>query len=328
MGATGEGKGVMVRYLLKSILATHPWYCRLHDPQDGSSEDHWGIPKVSKSGGELKQALKDIEKQMIQREANGWSVVTLDVLDEIDTHLERKEKKESFIDLISRIRHLGMKLILIGQNPKVGRAGFEWSDMQQMNCIYMGASAFDAIEANPQLKPRKDKLTKDYLTLSEHYEKVNEGLGDGEKYLFGLVVIPGKIPIWIELPRPDSIEINCNNLLLGNNFNIPNSLIELVARKNSAEATGDSGKTNRNSVPSASSVTFTYQALADGADTPDYVGVAGTVGISDKSGKATCKREHPNFARRQEKGEFIRELSSRIKAQLCGCCNNGDNDCS
>jgi len=151
MGATGEGKGVMVRYLLKSILATHSWYCRLHDPQDGSSEDHWGIPKVSKSGSELKQALKDIEKQMIQREASGWSVVTLDVLDEIDTHLERKEKKESFIDLISRIRHLGMKLILIGQNPKVGRAGFEWSDMQQMNCIYMGASAFDAIESKHQI---------------------------------------------------------------------------------------------------------------------------------------------------------------------------------
>jgi hypothetical protein len=304
MGATGEGKGVMVRYLLKSILANHVWYCRLHDPQDGSSEDHWGIPKVSKSGGELKQALKDIEKQMIQREASGWSVVTLDVLDEIDTHLERKEKKESFIDLISRIRHLGMKLILIGQNPKVGRAGFEWSDMQQMNCIYMGASAFDAIEANPQLKPRKDKLTKDYLTLSEHYEKVNEGLGDGEKYLFGLVVIPGKTPMWIELPRPDSIEINCNDLLLGKYFNIPNSFIELIARNNSADATGDSGKTNRNSVPSASAVTFTGQTLADGADTPDYVGVAGTVGIGDKSGKATCKKHPEVELRPQSDGRY------------------------
>jgi hypothetical protein len=65
----------------------------------------------------------------------------------------------------------------------------------------MGASAFDAIETNPQLKPRKDKLTKDYITLSEHYEKVNQGLSDGEKYLFGLVVIPGKTPLWIELPH-------------------------------------------------------------------------------------------------------------------------------
>jgi DNA-binding transcriptional MerR regulator len=278
MGATGEGKGVMVRYFLKYILANHSWYCRLHDPQHGSSEDHWGIPKVSTSGSELKQALKDIESQMIHREANGWSVTTLDTLDEIDTHLEKKEKKESFIDLVSRIRHLGMKLILIGQNPKVGRAGFEWSDMQQMNCVYMGASAFDAIETNPQLKPRKDKLTKDYITLSEHYEKVNEGLSDGEKYLFGLVVIPGKTPLWIELPRPDSIEITCDETLLGKIFSIPDSLKEFVNPKNSADSTGNSGKINRNSSPSAEAVTVTNQGLSAIDGTADYVGVAGTTG--------------------------------------------------
>jgi cell division septum initiation protein DivIVA len=229
MGATGEGKGVMARYLLNQVLTSNPWYCRLHDPQHGSSEDYWGIPKVSRSGSELKKALKDIESQMISREATkNWSVVTLDILDEIDTHLEKKEKKESFIDLVSRIRHLGMKLILIGQNPKVGRAGFEWSDMQQMNCIYMGASALDAIEANPQLKPRKDKLTKEYITLSEHYERENDGLDDGEKYLFGLVVIPGKTPLWVELPRPDSIKVDCEELLLGKTFDIPNSFSQLI----------------------------------------------------------------------------------------------------
>jgi hypothetical protein len=300
MGATGEGKGVMVRYLLKYILANHSWYCRLHDPQHGSSEDHWGIPKVSTSGSELKQALKDIESQMIHREANGWSVVTLDTLDEIDTHLEKKEKKESFIDLVSRIRHLGMKLILIGQNPKVGRAGFEWSDMQQMNCVYMGASAFDAIETNPQLKPRKDKLTKDYLTLSEYYEKVNEGLSDGEKYLFGLVVIPGKTPLWIELPRPDSIEITCDELLLGNTFLIPDTLKKFVNPKNSADSTGNSGKTNRNSNPNAEAVTVVNQELPAIDGTADYVGVAGTVGTSGNSGKATCKK-HPEVELRIQK---------------------------
>lgn len=48
MGATGEGKGVMARYLINQCLSTNSWYTRLHDPQDGSSEDHWGMPKVSR----------------------------------------------------------------------------------------------------------------------------------------------------------------------------------------------------------------------------------------------------------------------------------------
>lgn len=304
MGATGEGKGVMVRYLLKSILATHSWYSRLHDPQHGSSEDHWGIPKVSRSGSELKLALKDIEKQMIHREANGWNVVTLDTLDEIDTHLEKKEKKEAFIDLISRIRHLGMKLILIGQNPKVGRAGFEWSDMQQMNCVYMGASAYDAIETNPQLKPRKDKLTKDYLTLSEHYERVNEGLGDNEKYLFGLVVIPGKTPFWVELPRPDSIEISCEEILLGVTFSISDSFREFVEGKNSDKSSVNSGKTNRNSDPYADAGSLVNQQMAEIADTVDYVGYVGTGGKDGNLGKATCKKHLEAELRPQKDGRL------------------------
>ncbi len=294
MGATGEGKGVMARYLLSNILTANPWYCRLHDPQDGSSEDHWNIPKVSRSGNELKEALKDIESQLTRREATkNWEVTTLDILDEIDTHLDKKDKKEAFIDLISRIRHCGMKLILIGQNPKVGRAGFEWSDMQQMNCIYMGASALDAIEANPQLKPRKDKLTKDYIALSEHYESANEGLDDAEKYLFGLVVIPGKTPLWVELPRPDSIKIECNPLLLANDFNIPNSLKEFVDSQISANQTGNSAITNSNSQPTASAGMLIQQDLPAIADTTDYVDFTGTEGISGNLGKATCKK-HPD----------------------------------
>ncbi len=202
--------------------------------------------------------------------------------------------------MVSRIRHLGMKLILIGQNPKVGRAGFEWSDMQQMNCVYMGTSAFDAIETNPQLKPRKEKLTKDYITLSEYYEKVNECLSDGEKYLFGLVVIPGKTPLWIELPRPDSIEITCDELLLGKTFSIPDSLKEVENPKNSDDSTGNSGKTNRNSSPPAEAVTVVKQSLPAFAEKADYVGVAGTIGKSGTLGRPTCKK-HPDTELRTQK---------------------------
>jgi hypothetical protein len=231
-------------------------------------------------------------------------VVTLDILDEIDTHLEKKEKKESFIDLVSRIRHLGMKLILIGQNPKVGRAGFEWSDMQQMNCIYMGASALDAIEANPQLKPRKDKLTKEYVTLSEHYERENEGLDDGEKYLFGLVVIPGKTPIWVELPRPDSIKVECDEFLLGIAFAVPNSFNELIEGQNSAKFSGDSAITNSISDPGAKPETLVNESMPAFAVTSDYVGVGGTVGTSGKTGKATCKKHPTAELRTQKDGRF------------------------
>jgi hypothetical protein len=202
-----------------------------------------------------------------------------------------------------------MKLILIGQNPKVGRAGFEWSDMQQMNCIYMGASAFDAIEANPQLKPRKDKLTKDYLSLSEHYEKANDGLDDGEKYLFGLVVIPGKTPLWVELPRPDSIEIKGDELLLGKSFTIPNSLKELVESTNNAKLLGNSGKTNRNSDSSADAESPVNHGIPSIVGSPGYVGVANSVGISGNSGKATCKK-HPD-------AELTTHSDGRYYCSLC-----------
>ena len=292
MGATGEGKGVMARYLLNQILQGNKWYTRLHDPQDGSSEDYWGIPKVSRRGDELEQALINIHNQMIEREASGWTIGTLDVLDEIDTHLDKQTKKDNFINLISRIRHLGMKLVLIGQNPKVGRAGFEWSDMQQMNCIYMGASAFDAIIANPQLKPKEAKLTKDYTQLAEYFEELNEGLEGGERHLFGLVVIPGKTPFWVELPRPDTTEISCNHLLLGESFKFPVSLVEFVEGKNLGKEQCPSALTNSNSTTTDNRKTITNQDLQPSAQTPDYAGSTAQAAQAARTALTTCKR-HP-----------------------------------
>jgi hypothetical protein len=45
MGATGEGKGVMARYLLSQVLTSNPWYCRLHDPQHGVVKTTGESPK-------------------------------------------------------------------------------------------------------------------------------------------------------------------------------------------------------------------------------------------------------------------------------------------
>lgn len=304
MGATGEGKGVMARYLLNQLLTQQKCCVRLHDPQDGSEQDFWGIPKVSKSGNELKQALVNIEAQMIERESNkNWAVTTLDVLDEIDTHLESKDKKEAFINLCSRIRHCGMKLMLIGQNPKVGRAGFEWSDMQQMICIYMGASAYDAIQANKQLHPKKEKLSTEYTALSEYYEKVNEILDDSCKALFGLVVILSKAPFWVELPRADSVTIHVDKMLgeVATVFKITNTKSEKIDRPNRAKTVpnpADRSAVGKTSQDFAGAETTACQEVPQGSTNsdalkPSHTAISENHGETAKTTTTICKK-HPS----------------------------------
>lgn len=280
MGATGDGKGICARYLLSEIVKSLNWYIRLHDPQDDSAEDYWGIPKVSKSGSEMKKALKAISKQMIERESSKvHSPVTLDILDEIDTQLE-KDDKGQFLDLISRIRHLGMKLILIGQNPKVSRAGFQWADMAQMIAFYQGSVALDAIKNNPTLELKRDILMKQYEEISSVFEAKNQYLDDAKKHYFGLCVIPGKSPIWYELPIADEVEIQGDKSLLGENFEIPSSLMQSVESKSKkfCDNTND-GKTADNT-----------------AETTPIVGASGSAVIAVTASQPTllptCKK-HP-----------------------------------
>ncbi|NEO34444.1 MAG: hypothetical protein F6K36_29405 [Symploca sp. SIO3C6] len=87
-----------------------------------------------------------------------------------------------------------MKLILIGQNPKVCRAGFQWSDMAQMICFYQGSSALDPIKNNPALELKKDILLRQYHEISSVFEGKNEWLDDSKKHYYGLCVIPNKSP--------------------------------------------------------------------------------------------------------------------------------------
>jgi hypothetical protein len=116
-----------------------------------------------------------------------------------------------------------------------------------------------------------------------------ESLNDGEKYLYGLVVIPGKSPKWILLPSPEDVEIDWDELLLGKTFSIPNSLRKFVEGKNLAKSPGNSAITNSNLTPAAKAETLVTQGLAEFPDGSDYVGVAATDGKAAKSAKATCK---------------------------------------
>ncbi|NER53112.1 MAG: hypothetical protein F6J92_42060, partial [Symploca sp. SIO1A3] len=220
MGSTGEGKGICAKYLLSVLSSYSQCYIRIHDPQHGSPEDHWDIPKVSKNGAEVKQALKSIVIQMSEREVSKNCLpVTVDVLDEIDTQLTNEEKSE-FQGIISRIRHLGMRVILIGQNPKVAKVKFEWSDMDQMIGFYQKSAALTAIEKHPGLKFKKDMLTKQYHQLAEAYEIKNQDLDTHKQYYFGLCVMPNKKPIWYELPVADEVEINEQMSVIGETFRV------------------------------------------------------------------------------------------------------------
>lgn len=221
MGSTGEGKGICAKYLLSVLSSYSQCYIRIHDPQHGSPEDHWDIPKVSKNGAEVKQALKSIVVQMSEREVSKNCLpITVDVLDEIDTQLTNEEKSE-FQGIISRIRHLGMRVILIGQNPKVAKVKFEWSDMDQMTGFYQKSAALTAIEKHPGLKLKKDMLTKQYHQLAEAYEIKNQDLDTHKQYYFGLCVMPNKKPIWYELPVADEVEINQQMSVIGETFRVP-----------------------------------------------------------------------------------------------------------
>ncbi|NEQ65378.1 MAG: hypothetical protein F6K21_07755 [Symploca sp. SIO2D2] len=300
MGSTGAGKGICVKYLLSIMSEYMECYIRLHDPQHGSSEDHWDIPKVSKSGAETKKALSKISQQLRDREVTKINQpITVDILDEIDTQLEKSDK-EQFLDLISRIRHLGMKLILIGQNPKVNRAGFQWSDMGQMIAFYQKESALDAIKNYPALKLKEDILTKQYYQLSEAYELKNKDLDTHKQYYFGLCVIPGKTPVWYELPVADSIAINDKMTVIGETFEVTVSNQEFVEGQNSAKIEPSVMAVDEKGTESAEAETLTQKRFAANSAKPSVIPHVGGSAKSRHTAKTICKK-HPSVELRQRK---------------------------
>jgi hypothetical protein len=108
------------------------------------------------------------------------------------------------------------------------------------------------------------------------------------------------MPLWVELPRPDAIKVDCHELLLGKNFLIPNSFIEFIEGKNHANNHGNSGKTNKNSDPSANAESLVNQQLPGLSTSQTTWGelaqsARGTIGLklfvkTSKSGIATAER--------------------------------------
>ncbi|MBD1842604.1 hypothetical protein H6F89_04095 [Cyanobacteria bacterium FACHB-63] len=216
MGATGEGKGIVVNLLL-AIEASQesPCLVRLHDPMDHSEEDYWQIPKASKGTAQTAKAVKAFVAEFNQRLEHGIAQPrTLDVFDELDIVAERDSSvNKSMLSCAKGMRHNGMRAYVIGQSPSAGKKGFEWADFDNFNCIYFGAAIITVIDKSPVLASRKEALRKEYDKLKEYCDRQNEELGlEGwNEYRVGLIVTGGKA-YFFELPNADSIPCDWSKL--------------------------------------------------------------------------------------------------------------------
>ncbi|KAM3096136.1 hypothetical protein ACKFKF_23395 [Phormidesmis sp. 146-12] len=130
MGSTGEGKGIFVNLLL-AIEANQAvsTFTRLHDPMDDSAEDRWSIPKASKGIAESHKAVKAFVAEFDRRVENGIAQPkSLDVFDEIDLLANRDSTvNKLLLNCAKGMRHNGMRAIVTGQSPSVGKKGLEWA---------------------------------------------------------------------------------------------------------------------------------------------------------------------------------------------------------
>ena len=217
MGSTGEGKGIFVNLLL--AIETNqavPTFTRLHDPMDDSAEDHWNIPKASKGIAESHKAVKAFVAEFDRRVENGIAQPkSLDVFDEIDILADRDSSvNKSLLNCAKGMRHNGMRAIVTGQSPSVGKKGLEWADMDNFNAIYFGTAIYTAIDKTPALESKSEALRKEYEKLKEYCDRQNEELGlEGwNEYRTGLIVTQGKA-YFFELPNADSIPCDWSKLV-------------------------------------------------------------------------------------------------------------------
>ena len=270
MGSTGEGKGIFVNLLL-AIEANQPvpTFTRLHDPMDGSSEDYWQIPKISKGKTESLIAVKIFADEFENRLENSISEPkTLDVFDEVDIVADTTPKPDPsvnsrFLTCAKGMRHNGMKGVLIGQSPSVAKKGMEWADMDNFNAVYFGAAIKTALDKTPSLEDDSEKLKKIYKRLKEfcHQENEEYGLEDSNLYRVGLLVTGGKATFF-ELPSADSIACDWSKLSQKPEF-LEATLESKSEAPTCSECDSDNVKPYRGSHTNKEGLTTRYLKCAD-----------------------------------------------------------------
>lgn len=219
MGGTGGGKTSLARLVLAAKLTEDELILKLHDPLDGSPEDRWNLPKVSVNHEQSRAALQSLNAERDHRlKNNQFTPLSLNVFDEIDkTTKSEKEAKEAVLDFSKDARHCGMKGMFLGQYANVGKAGYEWSEMDNFACIYLNDAAANPIDKYPRLEPYKAELKEQYKAIAQYCTAKNRDLKldvkDPNAHRFALAVIPNIEPFWFELPPFTEGQYNTSNIL-------------------------------------------------------------------------------------------------------------------
>jgi hypothetical protein len=194
MTRTGGGKGVAVKNILHNYVNNLEGYeIWLSDPQDGSQQDFWNIPKAAKSPNEAKALLETFIDEFHARK-NGKSkhpsVPVLGVFDETDKTFDKNEKK-AIAEIWTEIRHRDMRLILIGQSGEVGKQGWTWDEMNNCALLFIGEAIGTAIKHADDMgwdSGMKDKIPSTYRTVSEWMAEANKNIPAKNRYRLGLIV--------------------------------------------------------------------------------------------------------------------------------------------
>jgi hypothetical protein len=204
MGATGEGKGIIAKVLLADWVKTEPGEVWLSDPMDGSDEDRWEVAKAAKGTWQGRELLKTFVAEFNNRKGKISSHSDIQVLalfDEFDKEHPRDDK-DTVKGIWTAIRHHNMKLILMGQSSEVGSNGWQWDEMKNCSCLFVGSGITTAIKHAKDLglsRQTANTLEQQNDLIVNWLESKNQGLDAANQYRVGLLVTGDKAK-FIEFP--------------------------------------------------------------------------------------------------------------------------------
>jgi peptidoglycan hydrolase CwlO-like protein len=214
MTRTGGGKQIAVKNLIQSYVNNENFEIWLSDPQHGSDQDFWDIPKIGTDTTTAVDALNSFVDEFSARKekrSTNPKLSILGIFDECDKTYDRTEKQK-ISKIWTEIRHHNMRLILIGQSGEVGKNGWTWDEMNNCTMLFIGDAIGTAIKHANDLNTvaqNLETIEKTYKTVSAWMREANQDIPVENQYRLALIVSGGKYE-FIEIPPALKGEIENN----------------------------------------------------------------------------------------------------------------------